>query len=90
MIEAFHVQTNSDTTEGRGHMRSYGFFVREQDAHRAAKESNNYDMGGTLLATVTKVKVFESYEDFLDHRQIEARERALSKLTKEDRQVLGL
>lgn len=90
MIQAFHVEINSDTTEGRGHMRTYGFFTRREDADRAAKESNNYDMGGNLLANVTPVKVFESFEDFTDHRQIEARERALSKLNADDRKALGL
>jgi len=41
--------------------------------------------------TVTKIKIMDSFKDWLEEKeQLEIRQKALAKLTKEEKEVLGL
>jgi hypothetical protein len=92
------VSYNSDTSEGRG-QTSYTFFASKDVALRAAK--GNYVMGTDCPVVMTSPMVFiedETGATYLLGEKVEiqfedprvVRERALAKLTLEERAVLGL
>lgn len=81
--------TNSDQTEGRGHDVTIAFFTHRKDAVKAARNAGPMGTDGSVRK-VQRPKVFESYADYEKHVKFDLRERALQKLTAEERQALGL
>lgn len=81
--------TNSDQTEGRGHDVTIAFFTHRKDAVKAARCTGLMGTDGSVRK-VQRPKVFESYADYEKHVKLDLRERALQKLTAEERQALGL
>lgn len=81
--------TNSDQTEWRGHDVTIAFFTHRKDAVKAARNAGPMGTDGSVRK-VQRPKVFESYADYEKHVKLDLRERALQKLTAEERQALGL
>lgn len=87
--------TNSDQTEGRGHDVTIAFFTRHEDAVRAAKrwsDANSRPWHPWMCACVREAprpRVFESYADYEKQLTSDLKERALQKLTAEERKALG-
>lgn len=81
--------TNSDQTEGRGHDVTIALFTRRKDAVKAARGTGPMGTDGRVRE-VQRPKVFESYADYEKHVKPALRERALQKLTAEERKALGL
>ena len=84
--EAF---TNSDLTEGRGFDVTIAFFSKREDAVRAAHKRGPMGVDADVRE-VRRPIVFDSYAAFEKQLTVDARQRALSKLTAEDRRILGL
>lgn len=94
----FRVTTNTDLTEGRGGERTLGWFIDNAIATRAAK--GNYVMGTDCpierkTCTVVRTEDGKLYLlgnpieiEYEDPREVRAR--ALSKLSPEERKVLGI
>lgn len=83
----YRAERNQDQTEGRGPMVPIAYFFHKTDAQRAAK---GHGVMGVGDGDVVQVKVYESFDDWGEGRRIELRERALSKLTPEERKALGV
>lgn len=104
--EVFEVVTNSDGIEGRGHDVSLGFFLDRADAVRHAKGKGVMGGSAAVLQRTEQVVhvVHSDYDRFYvmgpivyaNYAQLEAvakdelRRGALKKLTREERDALGL
>ena len=99
--EYFAITANSDTTEGRGHKFDTGVvFTNEADAIAFATSSRykRWGVQGTVGSKYDVRKctthIFDRLEDFDANwdtvQKVEQREKALAKLTAEDRKALGL
>lgn len=99
-IEVYPVNTNSDLTEGKGYAIPVGYFYRRDDAitvvsdPRWAKYSvmgvhsknSTYDVG--QLKTIT---IYDSAKEFWNEHDVEIkRQKALAKLTDEEKKLLGI
>ena len=73
------------STDGYTHDH-VAYFTHETNA--LAVKGNNHYMGVT--ATSMTVRVFETTAEYYEQRDINKREAALAKLTREDRIALGL
>lgn len=89
-IRGFEVLTNSDTTEGRGIPVHVAYTFDEQTANEIAK-------GRGVMGTMADVKpidkticILDSFDEFEELQNVEKREKALAKLTDEEKQLLGL
>lgn len=80
--------TNSDQTEGCCHDVTIAFFAHRKDAVKAARRAGPMGTNGSVCE-VQRPKVFESYADYEKHVKLDLRERALQKLSAEERQALG-
>jgi hypothetical protein len=87
MFEIFHARRNEDLIEGRGRMITVGYFSSKEDAEVAANEFTY--MGNVPAGSVELVRVAESFGEFSEIKNLEVKERALSKLSSEERRVLG-
>lgn len=88
--ECYEAFTNSDLNEGRGSKVTIGYFKKSTDAERAVKGKGVMGTDGDVKYTTLTVKVFENYQEYTAENVIRTREIALSKLTKEEKLVLGL
>lgn len=87
-IVAYRVMINEDSVEGRGRMIPLAYFTTKPDAHACAQGRGPM---GASDGEVEQITVFCSYADWLEnHKTLELRQRALNKLTKEEREALGL
>lgn len=96
----FSVQYNTDKVEGRGRQIDTGiYFTKQKDAEEfeCSQRYKKYACMGIVGNTSYNVKekvinVFDSLEDFdnSDFSLVEERDKALSKLTQREREVLGL
>lgn len=97
MITIYEVQQNSDLTEGRGPMKTIAFFSNEDIAWKHANtlsgimgvKPKNGDWRNEKYGDVRVVphNVHENLDKFDENV---AKEKALAKLTKEERKILGL
>jgi hypothetical protein len=78
---------NADSTEGRGPMIVIGMFEDQQAATRAA---SGWGVMGVGDGDVEPMIVYESFREYNDEKTKELKNKALAKLTREDREVLGL
>lgn len=97
-MSLYKVTTNTDLTEGRGGERLLGWFIDSAIATRAAK--GNYVMGTDCPVERYTCEVVRTEDgklyllgkpielEYEDPREVRAR--ALSKLTPEERKVLGI
>jgi len=98
-IEITTIYTNSDNTEGKGHSVEVAHFTHHRDAVQVCKDERfyrKYGVMGTPLDPRYAVKnrtihVYESAQEYWDqHDEYKRRQRALDKLTDDDKRVLGL
>lgn len=94
-ISAFATMANSDTNEGRGGEYPLAYFERRVDAELLAKDKticSRYGVQGTgpLRTKEVTFKVFETVSEYRVQAAIDARARALSKLTYEEQEALGI
>lgn len=95
--ELYEITYNSDRTEGKGAQISTGFVAPKRIALEivgsktyAAKFGTMGCPGGQWDIKHYKAKVVNSVAEFEQALKTDAREKALSKLTVEDRMALGL
>lgn len=81
--------TNSDTTEGRGSDVIIGYFKDKRDAINAAKGKGVMGSDAKVEDRTIDIKIFSSYNEFIDSLNDNIKQRALSKLTVEEKRVLG-
>jgi hypothetical protein len=74
-------------TEGRGPMVIIAAFQSEFDAKKASK---GWGVMGVGDGKVESLRVYNSFSDYVDDAHKELKERALAKLSFEERRVLGL
>jgi hypothetical protein len=87
MDYVYMAEEATNSIDGYPH-RIVGLFVNENDAKKATE--NNTDMGGGWLGRVTKLPIFSSLEAFKAKKVADTRERALAKLTREERKILNV
>jgi hypothetical protein len=87
-IHVFEAYTNSDTIEGRGSDVHIGYFTHPDDAHAAARGQGV--MGGDAYVRPVAIKIYTTLQEFTGVKNEELRQRALEKLTPEEREALGL
>lgn len=93
----FEVFANSDSTEGRGRTICIGIFTNRENAEARARGQGVMGTNADVKSSTAKVVHF-SGEIYLLGRNVEKsfdpteelRQRALSKLTPEEKKVLGL
>lgn len=90
------VQANNDTTEGRGNQYDV-FYTEKKDVAEAISNNSvfygNYGVMGTkggIYVRSKTIKIFESVSDYLISTRGEVAKKALSKLTTEEKEALGL
>jgi hypothetical protein len=88
--ECFEAYTNSDLTEGRGHKVSIGFFTHQSDAVQAAKKRGVWGSDASVEKATVKIRIYESFDEYKNATDENIREKALSKLTDDEKRVLGL
>ena len=92
----FYVVTrNSDLTEGRGTSLPVAHFYDLAEAKRAASDKDlvaQYGVWGSGPLGISQVQIFgyDSLEEYKDRQALNVKDRALAKLTAEERKVLGL
>lgn len=101
---AYKAQGDTDTTEGRGPLRTIGWYLNEQLAKLAAKGQGVFGADGYVSPEIVNVIVYidpdtgesvvRKLGELLQQQQFEdddeVRARALAKLSAEERRALGL
>jgi len=87
MKTIFAARQNADGMEGRGPMIPIAHFTKEEDAKACAKGKGVMGVGD---GDVIELPLFDNMKDYTDYKSGEARKRALSKLTREDKLALGI
>lgn len=95
-LKFYAVNRNTDSTEGRGRDEPFAFFKDEASAVLASKDKATVGKYGVMgvgplnVSTIT-IDLFESFKEYRDSNDTQIiRERALAKLSIEERQALGL
>lgn len=92
--DVWTVKANSDTTEGRGSDIHVGYFKRKTDAIKAGvgRGVMGTDLREPYSIKQEKVRliVYDNYTEFEEEETRSLRDRALSKLTYEEKKALGL
>jgi hypothetical protein len=83
------VYRNADLTEGRGPDVLEGIFKDREVADEYAMKLEPYGFKNQFCRVKEEV-VHCDYKDFETYKKAELRKRALSKLTEEERKVLGV
>lgn len=78
---------NADMTEGRGPMVTIAAFNEQRDATRAV---TGWGVMGVGDGDVEPLLVYDSFNEYNEKKLMERRNKALAKLTREDREVLGI
>jgi hypothetical protein len=79
---------NQDSCEGRGPMVPIGYFYTKSEALKAAKGQGVMGIGD---GEVNEFPIWESFEEFRSYnKDAEIKKRALSKLSTEEKRVLGV
>lgn len=70
-------------------VKEVAYFYKKEDAEKLVKKSNvPGSMSSCHIAPETII--YESYEDYLENNPEAIKQRALTKLTEEEKRVLGL
>lgn len=85
----FEASHNSDSMEGRGHKIIDGYFTTREEALKAVKGTGGWGQDGDITK-VTPMVVFETFEEYVDHKNKDIRAMALNKLSIQERKALGL
>jgi hypothetical protein len=74
---------------GTDGMDSYGigYFTKKADAEKAAEGKGAMGYGN---GSVNEDVVYESYKDYVENNPVSLKQKALAKLTQEEKEVLGL
>lgn len=75
-----------DKTEGKGGSRAFAYFKKKEDAQQAAKNKGVWGQDGE----VEPIYVHSSLAEWQAHINQELRQRALAKLTEEEKRALGV
>jgi len=75
-----------DKTEGKGGSRIFAYFKKKEDAQQAAKHKGVWGQDGE----VEPIYVHSSFAEWQAHINQELRQRALAKLTEEEKRALGI
>lgn len=96
----FAITSNSDTTEGRGRTLIHGYCKEKAHAVQIIKDERFYKKYGVMGCPAYKAEndaleidiiVFDNPEEFFSlHNKENLRLQALKKLTKEEKEALGL
>lgn len=70
--------------------RILGYFTDQYVAQKIGKGAGWYGSDGTVKATTLDIKIYESEEEYLEDKKENKREKALAKLTNEEKRLLGL
>ena len=97
-IECYELLANTDRTEGRGGTEVVGRFVHYSDALSVNNDPRFYKEYGVMGSKSdpkynirkANIVIFDSNEDFFNMKKEYLKERALAKLTAEERNLLGL
>ena len=98
-LDLIAITSNSDTTEGRGHTIVHGYTDDPGIARAIVQDKRfaKYCVMGVQQPDDYKyyneravIKIFDSADEFFNNTKDEIRKRALSKLTAEDRESLGV
>ena len=87
MMKIYAAMENTDSTEGRGHMRTFAYFVHKQAALAACKGRGVMGCGD---GEVKEIEVYDSINAWEQGKKEEIKQNALKKLTDQERKVLGL
>ena len=86
-VRTWEVWVNSDSVEGRGPMRLHARFLSHDDA---VAEARGKGPMGCSDADVRQAVIFNSVKSFHHGKDQELKQRALRKLSAEERRVLGI
>lgn len=100
-IEMYSVNTNSDSTEGRGYPIPVAFFKSKDDARKVVRDErwarwcvmgyHNADQAEQCDISRQTINLYDSAESFWErHDEDNKRAKALTKLTDEEKKLLGL
>lgn len=90
VIDGYGAYINSDTNEGRGPDVLVGYFTHAADAKRAVKGKDGWGRDGRVKPVNETITICESYEDYEVLIAKNTKERALNKLSPEEKKILGL
>jgi hypothetical protein len=91
MKQAYLLERNADTIEGRGPMRFVGVFSdRDSASVISNSEVCGWDMGGNPCGQITPITIYESVKEFREEATREIRAQALKKLNDAEKKALGL
>src|SRR5579871_5064136 len=88
-IPAYEALVNSDLTEGRGPMRHVAYFSNRHDAERSVKGMGVMGVGNGEVKQI-EITVYESYAEYFGPKYEELRRSAMNKLSREEREALGV
>jgi hypothetical protein len=88
-IPAYEALVNSDLTEGRGPMKHVAYFSNRPDAERSVKGMGVMGVGNGEVKQI-EITVYDSFAEFFGPKYEELRRSALDKLTREERDALGI
>lgn len=98
-IEVTTIYSNSDNIEGRGHDVEVAHFANHSDAVAVCKDERFYKQHGVMGMPMNpeyackkhRMHVYESAQEYWNqHDEHNKRQRALDKLTTEEKKILGL
>lgn len=84
------VYSNTDSMEGRGSDILVGYFTSYSDACLAAEGRGVMGTAAEIRKEDISISVYESYSEFEDLDTKKIKERALNKLTNQEKKALGL
>lgn len=84
---AYRASKNADQTEGRGPMVTIAIFTNRADAIQAASGKGVMGVGN---GDVEQINIYDSFHEYEMAVSEKVRERAMAKLTFEEKKALGL
>lgn len=88
-FSVFESLVNSDLTEGRGPMKHVAYFTNRSDAERSVKGWGVMGVGDGEVKQ-TEVVIYDSFAEYFRPKYEELRKQALRKLSREEREALGI
>lgn len=85
----FAVWENTDKTEGRGPSKITAIFQRQLDAQRIADQHEPYGFSGQFNH-ITPIEIYDNIQEYHDATKSQLIKDALKKLTKQEREALGV